>query len=205
MDGSHCGCFEAVARQHAPTRGLLRVDAAHPLRRDAEDFIAACYEQAYAARVPRFLPTLLALVDEHGRIDAAVGVRFAGDAPLFVEHYLDAPVESVLAERFAVPVERSHTVEIGHLCGLAHGTGARLFPQLARWLEDAGAQWAVFAATAALRRQFDRIGLQPLALAPALPARLGGEAAAWGSYYQTDPWVVGGPLALARALQAGRR
>lgn len=200
MDGSQQEWSEGPRAPAGRMPALLVADAAHPMRGAVEDFIAASYAQAYAARVSQFLPMLLALAGPQGEIEGAVGVRFAGHGPLFVERYLDAPVESVLAQHYALPVARSRTVEIGHLCGLGGGTGPRLFPLLARWLQDAGAQWAVFAATSGLRRQFARLGLAPRALAPALAARLGAGAAAWGRYYETDPWVLGGPVALASRL-----
>nr|WP_265944445.1 thermostable hemolysin [Dechloromonas sp. A34] len=52
----------------------------------------------------------------------------------------------------------------------------------------------VFTATGELIRIFAKLGLPLLALAPADPARLGSEAGAWGSYYETAPVVVAGRI-----------
>jgi hypothetical protein len=131
---------------------------------------------------------------------SAAGMRSGDQGELFVERYLDAPAEYVLAQAFGAAVDRRRLAEIGHLSGMGHGAGRRLFPLIARWLEGAGIDWALFAATGSLRALFERMRVRPLALAPARRERLGAAAGAWGSYYDTDPWVVGGPLSLGREL-----
>lgn len=45
------------------------------------------------------MPQLLAYRDAQGKLVAAVGLRQTAVGPLFVEHYLDAPVEEVLARQ----------------------------------------------------------------------------------------------------------
>lgn len=179
---------------------LLELSPAHSRRAEVEAFIAARYLEAYGARVTRFMPTLFALVEADGAIAAAAGLRCGAEGPLFVEHYLDAPAEALLGARFGQSVERARLAEIGHLCGLGAGNGRRLFPQLACWMQQHAIDWALFAATATLRQMFAHMQLHPLPLAPADGARLGAAALEWGRYYDTDPWVVGGPLSLGRAL-----
>lgn len=193
----------AVAAHAPASREMIVVSAGHPLRAAVEAFIAGRYRSAYDARVRQFLPILFALVDGDGAILAAAGARRAGGGPLFVEQYLDAPVETVLCERFRQTPGRDEIAEIGHLSGLGAGNGRRLFPLIADWLEAGGIGWAVFAATAPLRALFARMDVQPLPLAKADRSRLGDVAADWGSYYETDPWVVGGPLELGRSLRGG--
>jgi hypothetical protein len=183
---------------------MIVVDVDHPSRLAVEAFIARRYHAAYGARVQAFLPTLFALVDTEGALLAAAGMRRASAGPLFIEQYLDAPLESVLAARYAAMPCRGEIAEIGHLSGLGAGNGRRLFPLIAVWMEETGIGWGAFAATAPLRALFARIGVQPLLLGKAERSRLGSAAAAWGSYYETDPWVVGGPLELGRSLLRGR-
>jgi hypothetical protein len=50
-----------------------------------------------------------------------------------------------------------------------------------------------------------RMQVRPLPLAPATGERLGPAMADWGSYYDTDPWVVGGPLQLGQRLMEPAR
>ena len=202
MDGdrSFMRCGPSVGQPHLACFGFNVIQPRHPLRAQVEDFIAERYRAAFGAQVTSFMPTLFALIDEQSNVISAAGMRRGSEGPLFVEQYLDAPAEVVLAERFATPVARSRLVEIGHLSGLGSGNGRRLFPLLAQCLDAEGVDWAVFAATQALRGQFDRMGVRPVPLAPARAERLGPAAAAWGSYYDTDPWVVGGPLHLGQHL-----
>lgn len=201
MDGEGFGFHENCAAMTSGTADapmLLEIAAGHPRRGEVQAFIAERYRQAYGAKVTEFMPTLFAMVSPLGDVISAAGLRRAGEGPLFVEHYLDAPAEAVLEQHFGPPVRRERIAEIGHLSGLGHGTGRRLFPLLACWLRDHDIDWALFAATGALRQMFERMEVRPLALAPARKERLGPAANAWGSYYDTDPWVVGGPLRLGR-------
>lgn len=195
----------AVAATSAPARpAMIVLDVDHACRGAVEAFIARRYRDAYGARVRTFLPTLFALVDGDGELLAAAGIRRASSGPLFIEQYLDAPLESVLAARYARTPCREEIAEIGHLSGLGAGNGRRLFPLIAAWMEEAEIGWGAFAATAPLRGLFARMGVQPLPLAKAERSRLGDAAADWGSYYETDPWVVGGPLELGRSLLRGQ-
>lgn len=180
---------------------LTAVPVGHALRQSTEAFIRARYAEAYGAEVPRFLPLLYALQDEHGQMLAAAGLGLAADGPLYLEQYLDAPIEQVLTDREGRVVSRSGVAEIGHLCGLLAGTGRRLFPQIAADLLRRGQHHAVFTATRGLRTLFHRLGIDPAPLAPASPARIDpAAAAAWGRYYAADPWVIGGALELGRHL-----
>ena len=54
----------------------------------------------------------------------------------------------------------------------------------------------VFTATQELIGILTKLGLPMLALAKADPARLGDDAAAWGTYYDTQPIVVAGRIQL---------
>jgi hypothetical protein len=185
-------------RNDSPIFAVIEID--HPRRSEAEAFIAERYSEAYAADVTDFMPVLFALLGPNQNIMATAGLRRGDQGTLFVEHYLDAPAEFVLAERFGAAVDRRRVAEIGHLSGVGHGSGRRLFPLIARWLQAEGIDWALFAATGSLRSLFERLSIKPLPLAPARRERLGESAAAWGRYYDSDPWVVGGPLQLGRRL-----
>lgn len=203
MDGECFGFRQTCAALRqlpigAPT--MLEIARSHPRRAEVEVFIAERYREAYGATVTEFMPTLFALVNPLGELMSAAGLRRGGEGPLFVEHYLDAPAEVVLSERFDARVERRQLAEVGHLSGLGQGSGRQLFPLLACWLQDHGIDWALFAATSHLRGMFERMDVRPQPLAPARRERLGLAAQAWGSYYDTDPWVVGGPLHLGRRL-----
>jgi AcrR family transcriptional regulator len=179
---------------------LVAVDQRHPLRQDTESFIQAVYRARYGARLRVFMPTLVALRDAQGDLLAAAGYRDAGAHALFLERYLDRPVEQLLATGARMPPPRRRIVEVGHLAAAQAGQGRRLILQLGPQLASQGFEWVVSTLTEELRHLFKRLGLVPVALGMADPALLGAEAADWGSYYEHHPLVLAGQI--GPALQA---
>ena len=172
-------------------------------RREAEAFVHGIFARRYGADVAAFAPNL-ALLEQQGRVVAAAGWRGAESGPLFLEHYLDLPIEDVLARIAGQPVPRSRVVEVGNLAADRSGASVQTILLMAEHLDRLGYEWVVFTATRELLTIFSRLGLPLLALAPADPARLGGEAATWGTYYDTLPVVVAGRIRLGLE-RAGRR
>lgn len=164
-------------------------------RATLEHFIAARFDRVYGARLTHFMPNLLGLRDAAGEWQAGVGYAGAAAGPLFLEQYLDAPVERMLALALGHPVERARVVEVGNFAASRAGTARRLIPALARSLRELGFEIAVFTATRELRNAFLRLKLWPLLLAQADPVRLRGGAAPWGTYYAHRPIVMGGRIA----------
>lgn len=187
----------------AATALLEPVHRAHPARAAFEHFIAARFRRAYGARVSHFLPHLLGVRDRLARWQAAAGYAAAGAQTLFLEQYLDRPIEYAIASVLGRPVARSSIVEVGNLAAVSAGMARALIPQLARHLHRLGYSWVAFTATHALRNSFQRLGLRPLSLMPADPARLADGGASWGTYYDHDPVVMAGKI--AHGLHAGGR
>lgn len=179
----------------------------HDARRaEVEQFIRAVYAERFDARLHGFAPQLVSLRDGDGRIVAAAGYRFAHDAPLFLERYLDAPIETVLARQAGATPSREGIVEVGHLAAARAGEGRRLILALGPHLAARGAQWVVSTLTEELRHLFVRIGVTPLALGIADPARLGEDRGDWGRYYEHRPVVLAGHLPAAlRILERRQR
>lgn len=163
-----------------------------PGRAAVESYIAATFRAQYGARVDHFLPLLLTLEDG-GAIVAAVGIRFADGAPLFVEHYLDRPLLVELAQR---GIAHRAVVEIGNLVSTRPGSSQLLFVLLANLLHALGCDTGVFTATAQVRRLLARIEcpLQPLCVADG--RRLGADLQHWGTYYAADPEVIAAGVAI---------
>jgi len=189
------------AARVAPLR-LEPVHRGHPLRWSFEEFIADRYQRAYGARVTHFLPQLLGVRDAVGGWRAGAGYAPALAGALFVEQYLDQRVEQTLAAVLGRPVARSEIAEVGNLAAVSAGMARILVPRLARHLHRFGYRWVVFTATRALRNSFLRLGLRPLRLAPADPARLIDRGASWGEYYAHDPVVMAGRIALGMHADA---
>lgn len=184
-----------AARRPARAR-LEPVHRAHPARAGFENFIAARFGRAYGARLTHFLPHLLGVRDGLARWQAAAGYAAAGVQTLFLEQYLDQPIELALAAALGRPIARMGIVEVGNLAAISAGMGRAIIPQLARHLHRLGYIWVVFTATHALRNSFHRLGLRPLPLTRADPARLPDGGTSWGTYYDQDPVVMAGKIAL---------
>lgn len=183
----------AVPRRSEPR--LEPIHLTHPLRTQCEQFIGTRFHRAYGAQVTHFSPYLLGMRDALDRWHAAAGYTPADGRRLFLEQYLDASVEQILARGRSVA--RESIVEVGQLAATTAGMGRALIPLLARHLHRLGYEWVVFTATRELRNAFARLSLTPLELAPADPARLPGKGRHWGTYYKNDPIVVAGRIAHA--------
>jgi|SRR5690606_18179057 hypothetical protein len=176
-------------------RGFALQKAASPSERAAlERFIASRFAQAHGARLAHFCERLLGVTDPAGRLRAAAGYTPAAAHRLFVEQYLDAPVEAVLAPAAGCDIARHEIVEVGNLAARV-GMGRVLIPAIGAHLHAEGYRWVVFTATRELRNAFRRLHLEPLCLGPALPMRLADGGAAWGTYYEHDPGVMAGRIA----------
>ncbi|MET0380132.1 MAG: thermostable hemolysin [Spongiibacteraceae bacterium] len=177
-------------------------------RAPLERFIQSAYQRVYGAQLSEFMPLLLELRNAGG-CQAALGMRPATimrpgavATPLFLENYLDQPVEQVIAGRVGRPVARGDVVEIGNLAAATRGASPLLFLITAAALEAARYRWLTFTATAQVEKLVTRLQYAPLLLSDVDPARLGERVHSWGSYYETLPRVMCCPL--PEALDAGR-
>lgn len=152
------------------------------------EFVQNRFFQSYGARPNIQVPDLLALTRTPGRLVAAVGVRNAENATLFLETYLDRPIEDFLP--VGQSCDRSRIAEIAHLAGVESGVSRFLFPLLTVWLQQRACEWIAFTGTAQLRNSFKRMGIPVYWIAAADPDRLPGRGEGWGSYYAHHPQVM---------------
>jgi hypothetical protein len=183
------GNFNTESGDSAPDR--WRFERISGTQRPAtEDFIATQFLKAYDARISEFMPELMGLYD-NGAMAAACGLRNAAGGAMFLEHYLEHPVETVLGRRTGTSIKRQTLVEIGNLSISRPGYARHLVYWLTLHLHDIGMQWAVFSAVPALRNNFQRLGIPLITMAPANPDMLPeGSSASWGSYYEQKPQVT---------------
>jgi hypothetical protein len=163
-------------------------------RRELEVFIADAFRASYGAEVSHFSEVLLGVRDKDGHWIAALGYTPAALGPLFLEHYLDAPVEAAISARARGPVDRATIVEVGNLAAHHPGAARALIVSTTQLLDSLGLRWVVFTATASLLNSFSRLRLQPQPLAPADPSRLPDGGRRWGTYYDTQPKVMFGDI-----------
>jgi Thermostable hemolysin len=175
---------------------LIPVDADSPRRPEAEALIRNIFMRRYSADIKAFAPQLM-LVEQQERVIAAAGWRGAEAESLFLERYLDAPIETLIERIGGQTVPREHICEVGNLASEKPGSSLHVILHLATYLERKGYTWVVFTATQQLIRIFTGLGIPLLALAQADPTRLGDDLRDWGNYYDTLPVVVTGRVRLA--------
>ncbi|MBF7729380.1 thermostable hemolysin [Pseudomonas sp. N040] len=183
-----------IGRDPALTLHLVKQNSGHKSRIAVEDFIRERFFEHYGAHIQHFMPCLLALVDSAGTLRGAVGLRSAASGPLFLERYLERPIEQEIALRNGRVLNRNEIVEVGNLGTLAPGSARLLIVALTELLVAQGFRWISFTGTPMLINSFQRLGLSPLSLGEASPQCLGEEQADWGSYYATKPQVMAGDI-----------
>jgi hypothetical protein len=168
----------------------------------AEQFVREGFFRTHSACVQSFLPTLLAMSDESGRLRGVVGCRFAGSEALFLERYLNQPIEEVITARTGALVKREQIVEIGNLSCHNSRAARELMGLIPRYLIERGYTWIAFTATSSVRRILRHAGGRAVDLAPAQSVRVAHGNDDWGRYYDNDPRVMAGYLPLARRIPA---
>ncbi len=164
--------------------GLELIHPQHPARAGAEHFVAAGFERFHDATVKHYMPGLFVLADEG--ISACLGVRPASER-LFLEQYLDVPVEEALG---GPQVKRSQIAEIGNLVSNSRHATVQLFIAVATVLHRVGYQQMVFCATRRVATILKLIGAPLKPVVEADGRRLGDSLPEWGRYYDHQPTVM---------------
>ena len=163
-------------------------------RRALEEFIHATFKRAYGANIQHFLPRLMSLKDHRDDLIAAVGFHAAKNNSLFLEQYLDNPIENVISEKLGRHVQRHKIMEVGNLAVATAGGARGLIIALTSYLKGAGFDWVVFTAVPSLVNSFQKMGLEIIPLTEAKKERLINGRDQWGSYYDANPMVVAGDV-----------
>jgi hypothetical protein len=169
------------------------------IRSAVEEEIAKLYWHRYAARLSSFPDMLVAEVGPSANVECAAGLRF-GCRQLFSEIYLDRPAEHSLSRRFGLAIDRDCVVEVCNLAAAKPGRSRSFVRHLIEFVEIAGAEWAIFTATKALRALLQRSGLEMIELARAEQSRVKNPTD-WGTYYDHDPRV----MAVSRRMASEHR
>ena len=155
-------------------------------------YVRQRYHEAFGAALT---PSFSHWMDrgEDGMAGAALGYRRAGDEPLFLERYLDEPIEALVSSALSRDILRSRIVEIGNF---AAGNALAMLDLWGAAANDLGSasEVAVATLTATLRSMFARIGVPIVVLVPACAQRVGEDPGAWGKYYELDPQVCAGVI-----------
>ncbi len=162
-----------------------------PDRLEVEQFVHDVFAQTYNADVQQFMPELVSLRDEYDKIVAVFGLRKAENTPLFLERYLDIPIETMLSDRFHRTITRSQITEIGNLAVANPRHAGVLIAHVIQHSLDIGVEWCVATAHHSLQNGLIKGGRDVYALQAADKSRLSAaEQLAWGRYYDNAPQVV---------------
>lgn len=183
---------------------LLEDDPPTSEGQSVRNLIEDVYGRAYGAVIREHYPDIRFRADGTGRVVAAAGIRCASDGPLFLETYLDTPVEAEIQRYTDEMVLRNEIVEIGNLVSDQTGQCRSFFKLLCIELHALGYRYAVATATRPLRRIFSFAGFESRFLAVANPGRLRDAGSDWGTYYAADPHVVFGNIAEFRTSLESR-
>jgi hypothetical protein len=160
----------------------------------ARQFAEAQFFQQHNASVAADYDTWLTVGTAPDCAAAVIGHRTAAEGPLFLERYLDAPIEIEASRRLDREIDRTQIVELGCLASQSHAALLALWNKVASEI-GASHPVAVATLTAPLRMALRRIGVELWEIAPATKDRLGVEGDRWGSYYASDPVVCAGLIA----------
>ena len=172
-----------------PQMSLARALPDEPLRPVFEAFIQQRFRKAHGADIRHFMPELFGMNNASGELCAVAGVRLASREPLFLERYLDEPVDPLISAAADCAVDRGGIVEVGNLAATDTGSARMSIIAITYLLAMGGLEWVAFTGNIGLVNSFHRLGLKPVTLCAADPARLGDDRHSWGSYYESKPWV----------------
>lgn len=175
-----------------PRMYLARALPEDPQRCVFETFIQQRFRQAHGADIRHFMPELFGMInasDGAEALCAVVGVRLASAGSLFLECYLDEAIDPLISAAADHTVDRSAIVEVGNLAASDTANARMSIIAMTYLLAMGGLEWVAFTGNLGLVNSFHRLGLKPVTLCAADPARLGEDRHAWGSYYESKPWV----------------
>jgi len=160
-------------------------------RDEIERFIIDTLHHTYGADVKRFKPYLMSLRDHENKLIAVCGLHSAATEKLFLESFLDKPIESLLTAHTGTPVKRADIVEIDNFSVAEMCMSHHLVTAINDQLYFTAKQWAVLTATPILFEVFVKFGIQPEIIADADIRLLNPEdRRAWGSYFEQKPQIM---------------
>ncbi|OQW68749.1 MAG: hypothetical protein BVN34_08755 [Proteobacteria bacterium ST_bin12] len=160
-------------------------------RNEVEGFISDVFETSYGATLHHFMPVLVALRDADGYLMAAFGLRSAATEALFLEQYLDVPIEHLMSSQLNKTITRDEITEIGNLAVANPRNAGILIAHVIQQSLDMQVKWCVATAHRSLQNGLVKGGRDVFALHSTDVSRLPkSEQALWGSYYDNQPQII---------------
>lgn len=187
----------ASARASKDTESLTLAVAGDALYDRACLLSSEQYRRHFDCDLQHFYPQYLCL-ERNGRLLGVCGYRNAL-GPLYLEQYLDAPVETLLTERCESVIERQSIVEVGGFALSKRALALYFMASLAPAFQQLGFTHAVCTATLPVRRCLRSLAIPSKHLGKALAERIVESDTDWGNYYVQRPAVIGGAIAATSA------
>lgn len=164
-----------------------------PMRSSLEARVRSGFGQHFNACIEGFMPDLA--VYEHATgASGVIGIRSAAEERLFLESYLDMPIEKIIQLTSGHSADRDEIVEVGQFVVDDRDIVADFFRDLVPFLQSQGFKWVCFTGTNRIRALLARIGFAGYPVTQAAKTRVYDEKNQWGSYYEHEPVVIIGKL-----------
>lgn len=206
--------------------------ASYAQNQDAQAFIKRIYAYIHHARLSYFMPILFSgfanmpsygdwLSTDDNALPAfkgtsvAIGLKPICEDKIFLEQYLDTPIQSEISKVAGEPVSRQRIFEIGNLASGCAGSARLMIAFLVFYLSTPvlnpitheyqnKADWVVCTGTDAVRHILAHMGIRSHVIAKATAEALKDpeQVSSWGHYYQHNPLVVAINVADAKRVCA---
>lgn len=163
--------------------------------KEATSVVAETFSNSYGAHIKSFMPHFIKVSDKEHNLRTLIGYRDAANEKLFLEVYLDEPIEAAISRYLGHKVERSSIVEMGNLADVSPGDARMGIIAATAFLYTCGYRWVAFTGVTRLRNGFRKLGMDVKELMVADESRLSEEQQAdWGTYYHGRPVVCFGDI-----------
>ncbi len=160
-------------------------------RQELETFIRASFKRVHDAEITNFMPKLMSVRDMDGKLLAACGLRPADQGALFLETYLDTPIEKLLSQLNNADISREAILEVGNLAVADTVSLRSLLTSFCVYLHSTHSEFVVFTGTSTLRNSLAKLDVPLQLLSEADINRLPEhERATWGGYFNKHPQVM---------------
>jgi len=177
---------------NAPDNVFSVVGPDAPDRARLESRIRSGFGMHFGACIDGFMPRF-ALYQHASGATGVIGVRRASGDPLFLEQYLEMPIEQLISVAAGVNVNRPTIAEVGQFIVDDRDIVGAFFRDLVPFLTSEGFDWVCFTGTNRIRAILNRVGFRGMPVAAADAARVE-DGDRWGKYYDYEPVVIVGRL-----------
>lgn len=159
-------------------------------RTKVEEFIKGIFFKHHQATLKAFMPTLLSSRDAFGNIQCTVGIRNLNKQSVFLEQYLNEPIEKLISDIAEQEISRTSIAEVGNLACGSSVNSKNIIIMLVHHFFYQNKTWAVCTGTTMIQMILNKLGISYHYIDRANPERLAEDRDCWGTYYENNPCVL---------------